>query len=196
MLFRLALFLAVAAGAFVLWRRYQQLKLLMPPVIPDSWRDVASQDAHVREALDLWERLLKLARRDDNTLGNDFLEEVHSMVRGVVDMAALRIDLERHLRGLHPERLPEGGRTTVEELQSRAANLEAQAAETTGELRQLYLELLDNITGHDAEAAHGTAVARARRNAERLRVSLRADAELRRYLDEDEASASVAEGGR
>ncbi|MCB9729178.1 MAG: hypothetical protein H6744_18970 [Deltaproteobacteria bacterium] len=161
---------------------------------PAEWRALARGEARLAQALDLRERLASLASRRSTLVDESLVEEVDQVLEPLVDLASLRRELDQHLRGLDPEATareaaalgPERAsrvRSSVEALIARRDRLAAQEVEVVAGLREIYLDLLDGVTGGASELA--SAADRTRSLGESVRLRVESEREVRALLAAD-----------
>lgn len=173
----------VLAGVVSWWRRAAALK---PPQIPAEWRARGAVDRRLREALDLWDRLFKLARTTQRG-GLDLLRDLFEVLSGIEALGRLEADVADYLAAARsaptPELMPETQTEAVEALDGRRLSLGVEADSALEGLRQVYLHLLEGEGAH-GEGAHGEGAAggRARDVLDRLRAQSAAEGEIRAHM--------------
>ncbi|MCA9543695.1 MAG: hypothetical protein KC613_04875 [Myxococcales bacterium] len=174
MLRRLLLLLVVGALSWAglqVWRRF---RLLAPPTVPQAWRALAERDPVLADALDLRDRLSRLAKRAAPGRRASLLREVHRSLEALVGLVQVRLDLTDYLAGA------KDGDAQV--LAPRVAGLATSAEAARDGLRAVYGELLAAYEQRDdgGEAA----VSRTQGILEDLRDQAAAEHEVRAWLAE------------
>ncbi|MFN3202768.1 MAG: hypothetical protein ACE366_30530 [Bradymonadia bacterium] len=197
MLPRLIFFAVLIGGALWTYRRWQIIQALKLPEVPEDWRELASRDARVAEAIDMRDQLATQVSRKDNRLDRDVLRELDELVGGVVELTRLRHQMEHHLDRLDPKALErdahllgeaalEDHQARIDDLQTRPKALEAAAAETVHALRQFHLETLEALSHMALDPQ--TVSRRLRVHTEALQHRLKAEREIQALLGPEHRS--------
>jgi hypothetical protein len=191
-LIRVVVFAALVAGLVVVVRRLLPRVVVRRRALPAQWREVAKRDERVSQALDLRERLARLATRATSLVDDRLVAEVDEVVEPLVALAELRLELESHLAGLDPAAAardaaalgPERAErllASYEALVARRQRLAAQASEVVTGLREIYLDVIDGVSG-SAGTLEGAA-ARTRALGESVRLRVEAEREVGELVD-------------
>lgn len=179
---------AVLGAVLFAWRRLAPRRASRRRAVPGGWRELARQDERLSQALELRGRLDALAQRAQSLVDDGLVGEVDEVIESLVVLATLRLELDGHLAGLDPE---EAARDAAALGEGRAARLQAsydalvarrdrligEGTEIVTGLREIYLDVLEGVTGSGAELAQ--AAARTRTLGEAVRLRVEAEREVR-----------------
>lgn len=174
MLRRLLVLLVVGALSWAGLQAWRRFKALAPPGVPEGWRRLAERDPVLADALDIRDRLDRLARRAAAGRRASLLREVHRSLEALVGLVQVRLDLADYLDGAADD--------DAQVLAPRVAGLSASAEAARDGLRAVYGELLAAYEKRDdgGEAA----VSRTQTILEDLRQHAAAEQEVRAWLAE------------
>jgi hypothetical protein len=156
------LFAAAVVGAVVYaWQRLAPRRASRRRAVPGPWRELAREDERLAQALELRGRLDALARREHSLVDDGLVGEVDEVIASLVVLATLRLELDRHLAGLDPAEAARDaaalGPGRAARLQASYDSLVARRDRLTGEeseivtgLREIYLDVLEGVTGSGA----------------------------------------------
>jgi hypothetical protein len=175
MLRRLLMLLVAGSLIWVGVRVWQANRELAGPQVPDAWRALAERDAVLAEALDLFERLNRLAEDTAPAQRRTLRAQIHQSLEGLAGLVEVRLDLEDYLG-----RARDGD--GLDALRARVGHLAEGAEHALEGLREVYKELL---TAFDQQTDGGeAAVAYTRTVIDELRAQAAAESEVRAWLAE------------
>ncbi len=196
MLARIIIFVVLAGAAAWVWTSLRRRSAERIRDMPERWRLLGAVDERLQEAVNMRDKLADLAGRPDNALDREVVYDVDELIASVSDVVELRIELERHLQVLDQEQLQRDAELLHEDaaerqgrmlatVEERPGQLNGEIATAVGDLRELYLHVLDNL--QKPGLASDTVVQQTRDRAAQLRSRIEAEQELKRYLAAEDA---------
>jgi len=197
MLARIILFIVLTGAAAWIFTSLRRRSVKRIRAMPERWRLLAAVDERLQEAVNMRDRLAELAAREDNSLDREVVYDVDELIASVSDVIELRIELERHLQVVDRQRLEQDAElldeATAEKQQKmlatvsdRPEQLTTEVVAAVGDLRNLYLHVLDNL--QNPSLAGDTVIQQTRDRAAALRSRLEAERELKIFLEDEEVT--------